>query len=121
MLPTSVPPCNIDLIRQLGSAYPDQMDTNNWNTCMVLPFGSRLTQGLETTKIISMFSDIHPSLLLFLHRLQCIKIINMLDNSFFSMRKEIVGDGLVKVSHGDNRMTWFIALTARKSSGIFFV
>ncbi|KAL8162904.1 hypothetical protein V2J09_014393 [Rumex salicifolius] len=108
VLPTIVPPFSIDFIRHLGSAYPDQKGSDCWNTCMVLPFRSRLTQGIEMTKIISMFSDIHPSLLLFLHRLQCIKLINMLDNSYFAMKKEIVGDGLVKVSYGENRMTWFI-------------
>lgn len=60
------------------------------------------------SSILSMFSDLHPSLLLFLHRLQCIKLKNMLSDTLVIMRKEILGDGIVRVSHGEEKMTWFV-------------
>lgn len=68
----------------------------------------KLSKGTGMSNIISMFSDLHPSLLLFLHHLRCIKFKNMLNDSLIIMRKEIVGDGIIKVSHGREKMTWFV-------------
>ncbi|KAM2711144.1 hypothetical protein EV1_031292 [Malus domestica] len=108
VLPTVVPPCNIDLFSRLTSGGNDQSDRDCWNTCIVLPFKSKLSDATVMKNIINMFSDLHPSLLLFLHRLQCIKFRNLLDDSLTVMRKEIVGDGIVKVSLGKEKMIWFI-------------
>ncbi|CAN6722643.1 unnamed protein product [Malus baccata var. baccata] len=108
VLPTVVPPCNIDLFSRLTSGGNDQSDRDYWNTCIVLPFKSKLSDATVMKNIINMFSDLHPSLLLFLHRLQCIKFRNLLDDSLTVMRKEIVGDGIVKVSLGKEKMIWFI-------------
>ncbi|CAN6588977.1 unnamed protein product [Malus baccata var. baccata] len=108
VLPTVVPPCSIDLFSRLTSGGSDQSDCDCWNTCIVLPFKSKLSDATVMKNIINMFSDLHPSLLLFLHRLQCIKFRNLLDDSLTVMRKEIVGDGIVKVSHGKEKMTWYV-------------
>lgn len=108
VLPTIVPPCDIDLFSRLASSGNDKLDYNFWNTCIVLPFRSRLKEETALNNIINMFSDLHPSLLLFLHRLRCIKFRNLLDDSLTVMRKEIVGDGIIKVSHGKDKMTWFV-------------
>lgn len=58
--------------------------------------------------ILSMFADLHPSLLLFLHRLQCVKFRNLLDGSLIVMRKEVIGGGIVEVTFGNEKMTWFV-------------
>ncbi|KAM1049770.1 hypothetical protein ACFX11_031840 [Malus domestica] len=108
VLPTVVPPCSIDLFTRLTSGGSDQSDCDCWNTCIVLPFKSKLSDATVMKNIVNMFSDLHPSLLLFLHRLQCIKFRNLLDDSLTVMRKEIVGDGIVKVSHGKEKMTWYV-------------
>ncbi|KAH7521674.1 hypothetical protein FEM48_Zijuj07G0058000 [Ziziphus jujuba var. spinosa] len=108
ILPTIIPSCDIGLFSRLAYSGDDQLECNSWNTCIVLPFRSRLKEGTAMKNIISMFSDLHPSLLLFLHRLQCIKFRNLPEDSFTVMRKEIVGDGIVKVSHGNDKMTWFV-------------
>ncbi|XP_050366227.1 protein NO VEIN [Argentina anserina] len=108
LLPTVVPPCNIDILSRLTSSDCDQPESNVWNTCIVLPFRSKFSDGSVMKSIINMFSDLHPSILLFLHRLQCIKFRNLLDNTLTVMRKETVGDGIVKVSHGKEKMTWFL-------------
>lgn len=68
--------------------------------------------------ILSMFSDLDPSLLLFLHRLQCIKFRNLLEDSVTVMRKEIVGNGIIKVSHGKEKMTWFVVSEKLRSASI---
>lgn len=109
VLPTIISACNVDLYGRLASNASDQRDSNIWKTCIVLPFRSKLSGGgTLINNIVNMFADLHPSLLLFLHRLQCIKIRNMLDNSLIVMRKEIVGNGIIKVSHGEEKMTWLV-------------
>ncbi|KAK4482579.1 hypothetical protein RD792_009742 [Penstemon davidsonii] len=108
VLPTIVPSCDIDMYSRLASADADRMDQNSWNTCIVLPFRTNLTESFSMNNIASMFSDLHPSLLLFLHRLQCIRFRNLLDNSLLVMRKEVLGDGIVQVSLGNEKMTWFL-------------
>ncbi|KAM1036680.1 hypothetical protein ACFX2C_031574 [Malus domestica] len=108
ILPTVVPPRNIDLFSSLTSIDNDKRDCNSWNTSIVLPFRSKVSDGTVMKNIINMFSDLHPSLLLFLHRLQCIKFRNLLDNTLTVMRKYIVGDGIVKISRGKENMTWFV-------------
>ncbi|GFY81619.1 histidine kinase-, DNA gyrase B-, and HSP90-like ATPase family protein [Actinidia rufa] len=108
VLPTVLPPCDIKLFRRLASSDADNTDGYYWNTCIVLPFRSNLSDGSAMNCIKSMFSDLHPSILLFLHRLQCICFRNVLDNSMITMRKEIVGNGIVKVSLGKEKMTWLV-------------
>ncbi|GFY93074.1 histidine kinase-, DNA gyrase B-, and HSP90-like ATPase family protein [Actinidia rufa] len=109
VLPTGLPPCDINLFRRLASSdAADNTDAYHWNTCIVLPFRSNLSDVSAMNCIKSMFSDLHPSLLLFLHRLQCIRFRNVLDDSMITMRKEIVGNGIVKVSLGKEKMTWLV-------------
>ncbi|XP_029119151.1 protein NO VEIN isoform X2 [Elaeis guineensis] len=105
--PTIIPPYDINHIeRQL--LCDDQTDTTSWNTCIVLPFNSKLKQGMGINSVISMFSELHPSLLLFLHRIQCIKFKNMLDDKLVVLRRETLGDGMVMVSHGKEKMSWLV-------------
>ncbi|XP_030507403.2 protein NO VEIN [Cannabis sativa] len=108
VLPTSIPSRDLNLISRLASSGSDRLDIKCCSTCIVLPFRSKLSEGTVVKNIITMFSDLHPSLLLFLHRLQCIKFRNLLDDSLIVMRKEIMGHGIVNVSHGNEKMTWFV-------------
>ncbi|KAL2507860.1 Histidine kinase [Forsythia ovata] len=108
ILPTVVPPCNVDLYARLVTADADQINLHLWNTCILLPFRSKLLEEFALNNIVSMFSDLHPSLLLFLRRLQCIKFRNMLDDTLIVMKKEVVGNGIVKVYVGEEKMTWFV-------------
>ncbi|KAK2644000.1 hypothetical protein Ddye_019195 [Dipteronia dyeriana] len=109
VLPTVVSPCNIAMLSRLASKDPILLDNSCWNTCIRLPFRSKLSEGIIINNIVAMFSDLHPSLLLFLHRLQCIVFRNMLNDSLIVMRKEIVGNGIIKVSCAEEKMTWFVA------------
>ncbi|KAK1566902.1 hypothetical protein Q3G72_005798 [Acer saccharum] len=109
VLPTVVSPCNIAMLSRLASKDPILLDDSCWNTCIRLPFRSKLSEGIIINNIVAMFSDLHPSLLLFLRRLQCIVFRNMLNDSLIVMRKEMVGNGIIKVSCGEEKMTWFVA------------
>uniref|UniRef100_A0A2P2K4J6 Uncharacterized protein MANES_03G146000 n=1 Tax=Rhizophora mucronata TaxID=61149 RepID=A0A2P2K4J6_RHIMU len=105
VLPTVILPCNVDSFSRLLYGDTDHMDSQSWNTCIVLPFRSKFSEETAT----KMFFDLHPSLLLFLHRLHCIAFRNLLNDSLFVMRKEILEDGIVKISCGKERMTWLVA------------
>ncbi|GKU97667.1 hypothetical protein SLEP1_g10782 [Rubroshorea leprosula] len=108
VLPTLISPCDVNHFRSLLSGGTDHLDHECWNTCIVLPFRSRMSKGVDMNNIVSMFSDLHPSLLLFLHRLKCIVFRNMLNCTLTAMRKEILGNGIIKVSCADDKMTWFV-------------
>ncbi|KAK3187916.1 hypothetical protein Dsin_027477 [Dipteronia sinensis] len=109
VLPTLVSPFNIAMLSRLASKDPILLDNSCWNTCIRLPFRSKLCDEIIINNIVAMFSDLHPSLLLFLHRLRCIVFRNMLNDSLIVMRKEMVGNGIIKVSCGEEKMTWFVA------------
>ncbi|OVA05274.1 protein of unknown function DUF3883 [Macleaya cordata] len=119
VLPTVISPCDVDLYgRLVPGEVVDRTDHSWWKTCIVLPFKSKLKEGAGMSSIISMFSDLHPSLLLFLHRLRCIKFKNMLTNDCIVMRRETLGNGIVKVSHGKEKMSWFVASQKLQASVI---
>ncbi|PWA40966.1 hypothetical protein CTI12_AA557850 [Artemisia annua] len=122
VLPTIVPPCDINYFTNLVSfdTSTDQVkSTDDYNTCIVLPLKSKSTETSAEENIKSMFSDLHPSLLLFLHRLQCIKFRDMLNDSFVIMRKQITGNGLINVSIGNNEtLTWFVDSRELQANGI---
>ncbi|RWW07927.1 hypothetical protein GW17_00028668 [Ensete ventricosum] len=108
----------MDMLRQLLSGEDIQADFTSWSTCIILPFRSKLVQGTTMSSIISMFSDLHPSLLLFLHRLRCIRFKNMLNNTSIVLRRETMDDGIVKVSHGNERMSWLVVSKKLQASVI---
>ncbi|XP_071721673.1 LOW QUALITY PROTEIN: protein NO VEIN-like [Rutidosis leptorrhynchoides] len=109
VLPTKVPPCDVESFSRMAYRDTDQLGCKSWKTCVVLPFRSKLPEGNSINSIVKMFSDLHPSLLLFLHRLQCIVFRNMIDDSLAVMRKDILGDGIIKVSCGKDKMTWLVS------------
>lgn len=108
VLPTVLPPCDINLLQRLACCDNENMDTNCWNTCIVLPFRTNVSEGSPMDGIKTMFLDLHPSLLLFLHRLQCIRFRDMVSDYMIIMKKQNVGNGIVKVSVGNETMTWFV-------------
>ncbi|KAL9667858.1 hypothetical protein QQ045_002227 [Rhodiola kirilowii] len=104
--PTVVPPCDIEMFTRLACDGTDKKGSNSWRTCIVLPFSLKFAG--TATSILPMFAELHPSLLLFLHRLRCIKLRNTLDDSLIVMKKEIIGNGIIKVSHGVEETTWLV-------------
>ncbi|XP_038973841.1 protein NO VEIN-like isoform X1 [Phoenix dactylifera] len=108
VLPNVIAPCDIDMFRRLLSGEEYQTDSNSWNTCILLPFRAKIREGTGINSLVSMFSDLHPSLLLFLHRLRCIKFKNMLNDELLVMRRETLADGIVRVSHGKETMNWLV-------------
>ncbi|RLN39988.1 hypothetical protein C2845_PM01G23050 [Panicum miliaceum] len=106
VLPTAVPPHSTTSFSRMLSIEDDKDTHSLGNTCILLPFRSKFREGTGICSIVSMFSDLHPSLLLFLHRLKCIKFKNMLDDTLLIMRREALGNGIVRISHGIETMSW---------------
>ncbi|GJV65467.1 histidine kinase-, DNA gyrase B-, and HSP90-like ATPase family protein, partial [Tanacetum coccineum] len=104
-LPTAVPPCDVNMFRKLVDADTDPMDEERWNTCILFP-----TKNEKSTHTFLMwiFSRLYPQALLFLHRLERIKYINLVRGVNLVMRKEVVGDGIVNNFHDYGKMTWFV-------------
>jgi hypothetical protein len=90
---------------------------SQWTTCIVLPFRKISDKGQKDELILSMFADLHPSLLLFLHRIQCIKFKSTIDGAYRAMRKQHIGHGIVRVSDGSDKMNWLV-VSRKLSSGI---
>ncbi|KAI4342574.1 hypothetical protein MLD38_027187 [Melastoma candidum] len=108
VLPTLVPAANMSLYERLAATEDDDKEIF-WKTCIVLPFKEKMLEGGDKNGVVSMFSDIHPALLLFLRQLHCIKFINVLENSVVVMRKEALIGGVVRISYGKEAMDWFVA------------
>lgn len=108
VLPTAVPPYSASSLSRMLSAEDDKGACSLWNTCILLPFRSKFRDGTGMCSIASMFSDLHPSLLLFLHRLNCIKFKNVLNDTLLIMRRKALGDGIVRISHGNEIMSWLV-------------
>ncbi|KAM0899030.1 hypothetical protein ACQ4PT_021575 [Festuca glaucescens] len=108
VLPTAVPPYSTSSLSSMLSVEDDKDACSLWNTCILLPFRSKLRDGTGMCSIASMFSDLHPSLLLFLHRLNCIKFKNVLNGTLLIMRRKALGDGIVRISHGNEIMSWLV-------------
>ncbi|PWA85335.1 hypothetical protein CTI12_AA151420 [Artemisia annua] len=108
VLPKIVPPCDIDLFNKLVSGDNDPTDDTRWKTCIVLPFRSKEGEAFLVENLISMFYSFHPSLLLFLRRLKCIKFRNIHNDSLIVMRKQVIKDGIVHVFLGKENFTWFV-------------
>ncbi|GJX37034.1 histidine kinase-, DNA gyrase B-, and HSP90-like ATPase family protein [Tanacetum coccineum] len=108
VLPKIVPLFDVDLHCKLVSGDNNPTDETCWKTCIVLPFRSKEGEAFPVGNLSSMFSSFHPSLLLFLHRLKCIKFRNILNDSLIVMRKQVVKDGIVHVFLGKEKFTWFV-------------
>ncbi|PKA53015.1 hypothetical protein AXF42_Ash001996 [Apostasia shenzhenica] len=116
VLPTIIPPCDVNFFKKLLCGA-DSLE-GEWNTCIILPFRSKVRDGAGVNSIISILSDLHPSLLLFLHRLHCIKFRNLFNDTLVIMRKETLPDGIIRVFLGDDVMSWLVISNTLKSCAI---
>ncbi|XP_023805116.1 uncharacterized protein LOC101171115 isoform X2 [Oryzias latipes] len=78
---------------------------HSWTTKIRLPLrsGSRLTQNL--------FHDVHPSLLLFLHRLRSITIYNHSEKRLVTMTRKDLRKNVVEVEHSEGIDRWLVVKT----------
>ena len=72
-----------------------------WSTCIVLPLKEQ-HQGIEKTSLPARFRDVHPSLLLFLHRLRSISIQDKVITILAVDRKQGINN-IGGIPHGASR------------------
>lgn len=108
ILPTPVARCDMKYINEELLNDNNQAVGESWGTCIILPFKPNHKSEFGKTFVLSMFSELHPSLLLFLKNLKCIKFKNTLDGTLTTMRKEAGIDDIVKISHGTEEINWLV-------------
>ncbi|XP_066560829.1 uncharacterized protein LOC136750017 isoform X2 [Amia ocellicauda] len=89
----------------------DDLKLNSWTTKIILPLR---TESYQTRNL---FHDVHPSLLLFLHRLRSITIVDESENRLISMTRKDLSDSILEVHHTDGMERWLVvkqSLSAKK-------
>lgn len=72
-----------------------------WTTTIVLPFKASMKQ--ESALFISKFSDIHPSLLLFLNHLRYISIVDEVSGTKRTIVRRDAGEHIVEVYNDEGK------------------
>ncbi|XP_078347983.1 uncharacterized protein LOC144633073 isoform X2 [Oculina patagonica] len=80
---------------------------DSWPTRIVLPLKEE-HQGIQKSSLSARFRDVHPSLLLFLHRLRGIFIHDQVNNSRREMVRKDLGDNIMEVSHSKGTDRWLV-------------
>ncbi|XP_058848447.1 uncharacterized protein LOC117424580 isoform X2 [Acipenser ruthenus] len=79
-----------------------ELQSSSWTTKIILPLRS------ESHQTRNLFHDVHPSLLLFLHRLRSISIVNQIDNRFLSITRKDLSNNVLEVHHTDGVERWLV-------------
>lgn len=88
-----------------------------WMTKIILPLKQEMAP--EARSLAARFNDIHPSLLLFLHRLRSIHIDNKVEGMELSMRRVDLGDNIVEIYHGHGDVDrWLVVKKQLDASAI---
>ncbi|XP_068715873.1 uncharacterized protein [Montipora foliosa] len=80
---------------------------DRWSTRIVLPLKEE-HQGMEKSSLAARFRDVHPSLLLFLHRLRVIHIIDQVNNTSLEMTRRDLGNNIMELSHTRGKDRWLV-------------
>ncbi|KAG9350267.1 hypothetical protein JZ751_026621 [Albula glossodonta] len=78
------------------------LSQHSWTTKISLPLRS------ESYQTRNLFHDVHPSLLLFLHRLRSITIVNQNDKRQLSMTRRDLSHNVLEVEHTDGLERWLV-------------
>ncbi|XP_061564141.1 uncharacterized protein wu:fj29h11 isoform X2 [Cololabis saira] len=81
------------------------INQHSWTTKISLP----LRSGCHQTR--NLFHDVHPSLLLFLHRLRCITIYNHSEKRLVTMTRKDYSHNVLEVEHTDGLERWLVVKT----------
>ncbi|XP_072312808.1 uncharacterized protein [Eucyclogobius newberryi] len=93
------------------SARLENIGQRSWTTKICLPLRS------ESHQTKNLFHDVHPSLLLFLHRLRSITIYNQVENRLVTMSRKDLSHNVLEVEHTEGTERWLVIksmLTPRK-------
>uniref|UniRef100_A0A3P9B955 Wu:fj29h11 n=1 Tax=Maylandia zebra TaxID=106582 RepID=A0A3P9B955_9CICH len=93
---------------------PQLRDINqhSWTTKISLPLRT------ESHQTRNLFHDVHPSLLLFLHRLRSITIYNQSEKRFMTMTRKDLNHNVLEVEHSEGTERWLVVKTTLKPKKI---
>ncbi|XP_028263346.1 uncharacterized protein LOC114437112 isoform X2 [Parambassis ranga] len=81
------------------------VNQHSWTTKISLPLRS------ESHQTRNLFHDVHPSLLLFLHRLRSITISNQSEKRLVTMTRKDLSHNVLEVEHTDGIERWLVVKT----------
>ncbi|XP_074476701.1 uncharacterized protein LOC141758850 isoform X3 [Sebastes fasciatus] len=81
------------------------MKQHSWTTKICLPLRS------ESHQTRNLFHDVHPSLLLFLHRLRSISIYNQSEKRLVTMTRKDLSHNVLEVEHTEGTERWLVVKT----------
>ncbi|XP_029953318.1 protein NO VEIN isoform X2 [Salarias fasciatus] len=87
--------------RPLGAQLKD-VSQHSWTTKISLPLRT------ESQQTRNLFHDVHPSLLLFLHRLRSITICNQSEKRVVTMTRKDLSHNVLEVEHTDGVERWLV-------------
>ncbi|XP_076616737.1 uncharacterized protein LOC143339417 isoform X1 [Chaetodon auriga] len=90
--------------RPLDTQLKD-INLHSWTTKICLPLHS------ENHQTRNLFHDVHPSLLLFLHRLRSITIYNQSEKRLVTMTRKDLSHNVLEVEHTDGTERWLVVKT----------
>ncbi|PWA21616.1 hypothetical protein CCH79_00003387 [Gambusia affinis] len=85
---------------------------HNWTTKICLPLRS------ESHQTRNLFHDVHPSLLLFLHRLRSITIYNQSEKRLVTMTRKDLSHNVLEVEHTEGTERWLVVKTTLQPNRI---
>lgn len=97
-----------DILKLVAKKVGSQQKAVRWNTRIDLPIKASISNGKGMASLAAKFDDIHPSLLLFVHRLRCIAVQNDVISATKLMYREDLANGLVRVVHDQGHATWLV-------------
>ncbi|XP_058477566.1 uncharacterized protein wu:fj29h11 isoform X2 [Solea solea] len=86
-------------------AQMENISQNSWTTKICLPLRT------ESHQTKNLFHDVHPSLLLFLHRLRSITICNQSEKRLVTMTRKDLSHDVVEVEHTEGVEQWLVVKT----------
>ncbi|KAI3365403.1 hypothetical protein L3Q82_010485 [Scortum barcoo] len=87
--------------RPLDTPLKDR-NQHSWNTKICLPLRA------ESHQTRNLFHDVHPSLLLFLHRLRSITIYNQSEKRLVTMTRKDLSHNVLEVEHTEGTERWLV-------------
>ncbi|XP_045191511.2 uncharacterized protein LOC123548375 [Mercenaria mercenaria] len=94
----------------------ERISQDEWMTQIILRL--KTDMRLQTRTLAARFNDLHPSLLLFLHRLRQITIENKVEHSVQTMKRRDVGDNVIEIQHSDGCDRWLVIKKMLDASNI---
>ncbi|XP_043925651.1 protein NO VEIN-like [Protopterus annectens] len=88
------------------------LDKGSWTTTIILPLKS------ESYQTRNLFHDVHPSLLLFLHRLRSVTVVDKVEGKVLSMVRKDLKNNILEVQYGDKADRWFVVKKTLRATNI---